>query len=202
MGPPKDAVPIRRRSSAGFHRLPRIFLPAQAAVWISAPPGHSPRAAGAHWSPWSSPGAAGQSHLQCPECLLSSFFTVLCCLQSCLPHCFSSFLTLLCGILPFLTHFFPEGPPGWLWGSALPCGGVVGAVWSCRGLAWGSSGCSSQGPSTAPSPLNPLHQHMRHCIKVQCCFSDCGKSEISEPCGVQSCQLESLFEWAQAPEIL
>lgn len=80
---------------------------------------------------------------------------------------------------------FPRSATTLAVGSALPCGGLVGVVWSCRGLAQGNSGSSSHGPSTLP--LKPLHQHTKHCIKVQCCFSDCGKSEFSDlPCGVVS----------------
>lgn len=68
-------------------------------------------------------------------------------------HCCAAFC-------PFLHAFSPELPPCWLWGSALPCGGLVGAVWNCQGLAQGSSSCPSHGPSTAPF----ASKTSRHCI--------------------------------------
>lgn len=55
----------------------------------------------------------------------------------------------------FLKYTFPEAPPCWLRGSAVLCGGVVGAGWNHMGPAWGSPGLSTQ-----RSPCSHPYQHL------------------------------------------
>lgn len=87
------------------------------------------------WGPLQ--GLQGISAL-CLEHLLSSSFLPWC-LQGCFSHFFSLLLTARQYVLSFLTRVFPEAPPSCLRGSAVPCGGFVGANWN-----WGSPGLSSQ----------------------------------------------------------
>jgi len=71
--------------------------------------------------------AAGKFPLQHLEHLLP-----LCwpwCSQGCFSHS-SSPLTRPWGVLPFLQYIFPEVPPTWLQGAAMPCCGSVRADWN------------------------------------------------------------------------
>lgn len=91
----------------------------------------------------------------CLEHLLSSSFLPWC-LKGCFSHIFSLLLTAMQYVLSFLTHAFPEAPPSCLRGSAVPCGGFVGANWN-----WGSPGLSSQRSPLQhwPPPPRPTLPH-------------------------------------------
>ena len=65
-------------------------------------------------------------------------------------------------LLPFLKYAFPEAPPSWLLGSAVPCCGSIGASWNRLCPAQGSPGLSSQ-----RLPLQPL------CYQILDTYTQC-----------------------------
>lgn len=133
----KDAVPIRTLSRHGYsslHRWQCGYLLHHGI--LHGLQGHSPGLPGnlifSAWSTSSPP--FSQSFAVCRAVCLAGFpHSSHCCVAFC----------------PFL-HTFPQKWHHAGCGSALPCGGLVGAVWNCWGLAPGNSGSSSHGSSIAP----------------------------------------------------
>jgi len=81
-----------------------------------------------------STGCRGSSALAPGALLPSSSLTLV--LQGCFSHIFPH-SSLPCSVLPFIKYIFPEVPPLWPRGSAVPCGGVG---WSWLGPAVSGAG--------------------------------------------------------------
>lgn len=74
---------------------------------------------------------------------------------------------LLCSVLPFLKHIFPEVPPSRLWGSAVPCDGLVGAGWN-----WLCPAQSSLTSSHRDHPAAPTASTWITALNIVCCITE------------------------------
>lgn len=86
---------------------------------------------------------SGTWSTSCPPASLTSLS------QGCFSHIFTH-SSLPCRILPFLKYVFPEVPPWWLRGSAMPCGGAAGAgrAWHGAALADPHRACPAASPAS------------------------------------------------------
>lgn len=144
---------------SSFRKHPHavVWGPPGTVGWISAP---------AQSSPWT----AGHLLLRCgllqglqgSVCSGTCYILLLFQLspQGCFSHIFPH-SSLPGSILPFFKYIFLKAPSPWLQGSAMPCGGAIGAGWNGLCPAQSSPGHSSQRSLKLPLPasghLHPVH---------------------------------------------